>query len=650
MKNNKKTAIVVTILVVALLSTLGISFYTGILKTPFEVVGTGPFLNIRTSTDGITWNDSNVLTYTAGTYYMQAYVAGIIDLNSYYIMLKWDTQNLKFLSTDSSGVIYSTINPIVQISEASGTYICRVFAAYAYETLFTGQGTIFKLRLTATSSGTATIRMDINGINTQLLSGPSNDWANIPFKYDTKEVIINDIQAPTIFTPLTNPSSSISTEVPVTITATITDDTSGVDKDRVTLHYNIPPITMVLTTAMNRISGGDYKNAQYSAIISASSTMGSSGTGKIVTYYIDSYDYMGNHVTSPTYSYVTIPPPPVPDTTLPTIGTPTQNPSGSPIMSNQEVTISATVTDNVAVKNASIFVMIGNQAGNWKIIYYPMTSVGAIYTGTILASNTVSVQTSGDATKVKYAVLAYDTSENYKSTTQIQYLIQEPPTPMSHVTITIVGSGTTDRSSGEYTLDSSITITATAADNWHYMHTTRINIGGTETNENNPCTFTSLTTNEAITVLFEADIPPSDNTSPTLSNLEQTPQTVSLSDDVQISITVIDAQSGVKNATLRCLYYLIGQSTSSEDIVMAKSGNVYTATIRDAIDLKSSLGYDISKVEYSIIAYDNAGNFAETGQTYTYDIIPEYTVIFLMIAFTLSISGIVVYTIKKKKL
>jgi hypothetical protein len=46
MKSNKKTAIIVTILVITLIATLGISFLTGILRVPFEVVGISFIYNV----------------------------------------------------------------------------------------------------------------------------------------------------------------------------------------------------------------------------------------------------------------------------------------------------------------------------------------------------------------------------------------------------------------------------------------------------------------------------------------------------------------------------------------------------------------------------------------------------------------------------
>jgi hypothetical protein len=93
-----------------------------------------------------------------------------------------------------------------------------------------------------------------------------------------------------------------------------------------------------------------------------------------------------------------------------------------------------------------------------------------------------------------------------------------------------------------------------------------------------------------------------DDVPPVFTNLQFTPTTPSQTDQVQVTITVQDLGSGVKNATL---HYRVGTSGVWQSIAMTNStANVFTATIPQA-----SAG---STMYFYIIAYDTKGNPAST--------------------------------------
>jgi len=111
----------------------------------------------------------------------------------------------------------------------------------------------------------------------------------------------------------------------------------------------------------------------------------------------------------------------------------------------------------------------------------------------------------------------------------------------------------------------------------------------------------------------------SDSTSPIIQPPSHSPSdNVPPNQDVRISVYVADFQSGVKNVTLS---YVIDNGTSGKDVEMNYDFETgfYEATIP---------GQTLeTRVEYQIMAYDNAENKAvenRSGEYYGYDVIPEF--------------------------
>jgi hypothetical protein len=103
--------------------------------------------------------------------------------------------------------------------------------------------------------------------------------------------------------------------------------------------------------------------------------------------------------------------------------------------------------------------------------------------------------------------------------------------------------------------------------------------------------------------------------------------TVMPDDNVTISVNVTDAESGVKNVTL---LYNLNNSTLWTSILMKLN---MTSGFYEAAIPKQPEG---TSVKYKIIAYDNAGNFAEqnnNGNYFVYQVIPEFASVMIMLLF-----------------
>jgi len=107
-----------------------------------------------------------------------------------------------------------------------------------------------------------------------------------------------------------------------------------------------------------------------------------------------------------------------------------------------------------------------------------------------------------------------------------------------------------------------------------------------------------------------------------------------------VSVNVSDNESGVKNVTL--CYRLNDGGWEIKPMVFNSTTRLYEAFIEGC--------YEGTKIEYMIIAYDNAGNKAQqdnTGQFYTFTIIPEFSLNFIIPMSALTL--ITILLTKKKR-
>jgi hypothetical protein len=123
-----------------------------------------------------------------------------------------------------------------------------------------------------------------------------------------------------------------------------------------------------------------------------------------------------------------------------------------------------------------------------------------------------------------------------------------------------------------------------------------------------------------------------DGTPPTIGTPVQEPPSDMVMPDtnVTVSVNITDAESGVKNATLR---YNLNNTETWTTAVMSydSTSHLYYATI-----LNQSKGTD---VKYEIVAYDNAENMAVKDNAthyYTYTVIPEFPSFFILPLFMIA--------------
>lgn len=144
--------------------------------------------------------------------------------------------------------------------------------------------------------------------------------------------------------------------------------------------------------------------------------------------------------------------------------------------------------------------------------------------------------------------------------------------------------------------------------------------------------------------LFSYAPAPPDTTPPTIANPSQSPQDpVPENASVSVSANITDAASGVENATLS---YTTNNATWN-DVAMAfnaGTGN-WTGVIPGQVNG--------TQVWYKITAFDNAGNNATNpinAVYYTYHVVPEYTIIILIVMLTTLAVAVVAYRKKFVKL
>ena len=135
---------------------------------------------------------------------------------------------------------------------------------------------------------------------------------------------------------------------------------------------------------------------------------------------------------------------------------------------------------------------------------------------------------------------------------------------------------------------------------------------------------------------------PQDITPPLIGTPSRNPQeeNVQSNQPVTVSVNVTDTQTGVREVILS---YSRDQSATWTNITMSwVNGDTYVGQIP---------GFpEGTQVQYIIIAYDNAGNFAindNAGQYYVYAVIPEFPLITLLA--TLMMFTIVAAALAQKK-
>jgi len=766
MKKNQNKLIAIVSTAVIILSIAAI-FLSGLI--PLELVGTGPKLNIETLPSGVsTWSDSNTMyvSSSGGVYRIRVTIGSITKFCGYEIKIHWSNTNLVYNSIASG--IFGIAPQVEQIDSTT------ILLSYQTGSSFTGSGTIFTMQFTTLSpfvAGDATFKMDLNDGVTYLMCHDNDGYIiEQQFSYDTLEVIINDSAAPIITEIQRDIQNPLPTDA-VKITARILDSTTGVNKDTVKLYYKRNTQVGYYGPCLMTRLDTNYKDSYYEYMMPTYN----SGVTMIISFYIVADDYATpvNHAKStPDVVYTMTPESITTDRIPPSITNILQNPQTGPY-TDESVEITAIITDTAdsgvtpsGVKNATIYASFVGSGLTSQII--PMIPSGNIYTGIIPASETIG---NGNAMMVQYSITACDNAENPETITGMSYAITVRPIPTSYVTIIVSQGGIVDKSSGEYTLDSSLTITATANNGYHLNYINRKNSNEIDENRTtSPTTFTNLALTESICAYFAANIPPPDTTPPTISYpITQIPSGQSINYLVNVRIAVFAADniggSGMKNVTiyvnqetnvgkqqdielmsyfdgsynyqisaqpyitvtsvtywviaydnannpsqlsdiyyyevthppqdktppimtnptgpsapvqpteevtitvdatdnvgiqnvcLLCLYNFTDNTFYGEQTLLNMSQvgttSTYTYTLPSAASLSARFGKQVVAVQYLFFAFDTSGNWISlpnNGISITYLVVPEYSLIFLTLAFALSISGIAIYKVKRKKL
>jgi hypothetical protein len=194
---------------------------------------------------------------------------------------------------------------------------------------------------------------------------------------------------PIIGTPLLNPSSPRSWNA-VNVSVTITDDHSI---KNATLYYRIDSGSW--QSIMMTKNGNTYN-----------ATIPAAPDGSIVTYYIEAYDNAGQKsiLEESTYSVID-------DQLTPEISDVFEV-SVAP-KSSESVVITATITDDIAIENATLYVKFND--GPWNEL--EMTNDGDVFEATIPAQP--------HGTEVIYYIQAYDTSGKSVTTTEYSYMVND---------------------------------------------------------------------------------------------------------------------------------------------------------------------------------------------------------------------------------
>ena len=133
-----------------------------------------------------------------------------------------------------------------------------------------------------------------------------------------------------------------------------------------------------------------------------------------------------------------------------------------------------------------------------------------------------------------------------------------------------------------------------------------------------------------------------DKTLPVIASHSRFPEDiVEPNQPVKITVNVTDSLSGVKNVTLS--YRIRGESAWNNILMtLNQISMLYEATI--------IIHQPNVNVEYMITAYDNAGNKIvenNSGQCYSYSVVPEYPIAFMPLLIMLGISLVFIIATKK---
>jgi hypothetical protein len=134
-----------------------------------------------------------------------------------------------------------------------------------------------------------------------------------------------------------------------------------------------------------------------------------------------------------------------------------------------------------------------------------------------------------------------------------------------------------------------------------------------------------------------------DKTTPSVVHVLRVPEdNVEPGQDVKVSVNVTDLLSGVQNVVLSCT---LNHSTSWNNLTMTynSTNGLYETTIK--------VQQANVQVKYKIIAYDIAGNCRvedNSGQYYTYTVIPEFPSTIILTIFMLTTTVLVVLTKKRR--
>jgi parallel beta-helix repeat protein len=136
-----------------------------------------------------------------------------------------------------------------------------------------------------------------------------------------------------------------------------------------------------------------------------------------------------------------------------------------------------------------------------------------------------------------------------------------------------------------------------------------------------------------------------DTTKPNITNTVQDPLTNILPDTVvKINATVTDATSGVKQVLLNCTFTNSTNTWYAVYSMAHLTGDIWNATIPP-----QPYG---TNVTYVIIAEDNAGNTITTeqifGYEYEYQVVPEFTMLIVLVALVIATSLIAAISKKKR--
>ncbi len=130
----------------------------------------------------------------------------------------------------------------------------------------------------------------------------------------------------------------------------------------------------------------------------------SQGSHSVVVY---SLDMTGQTLVSDTVFFTF-------DSTPPTIANVTQNPPSNPVPVGDQVTVNATVVDNISgIKQATIDYTIVNGTGTWRQAVSMMNAEGDLWRGVIPGFQ--------DGTYITYRILAQDNAGNTARTTTYGY-------------------------------------------------------------------------------------------------------------------------------------------------------------------------------------------------------------------------------------